>query len=106
MLSRSLAEQGHYPAIDVPRSVSRVFREVVAAEDQTIAADAIGQLSLYEMSRTLIEAGIYAPGSQPALDRALSLRPQLLAFLRQDLNLPESRQKALAMLKRIESSNP
>ena len=106
VLTRNLAEQGHYPAIDIPRSISRVFRAVVPEQERMIAVDAIGQLSLYDMSRTLIEAGIYVPGSQPALDRALSLRPKLLAFLRQDLNKPESRREALAALRRIEGLNP
>jgi flagellum-specific ATP synthase len=84
VLSRALAEQGHFPAIDVPRSVSRVFREVNDEANRSLAREAVAQLSAYEASRTLVESGLYAPGSQPALDRALDRRDALVSFLRQD----------------------
>lgn len=83
VLTRALAEQGHYPAIDVPRSISRVFGQVTQAEHRAAAKTAIAQLSLYESSRTLIESGLYIAGSNPQLDRALRIRPALLEFLRQ-----------------------
>lgn len=84
VLSRALAEQGHFPAIDVPRSVSRVFRQVNTQTARTLASEAIAQLSTYETSRTLVESGLYAAGSQPSLDKALVCRNALLGFLRQD----------------------
>lgn len=84
VLSRALAEQGHFPAIDVPRSVSRVFRQVNDEHSRALASEAIAQLSTYEASRTLVESGLYAAGSQPTLDRALARRNELLAFLRQE----------------------
>lgn len=84
VLSRTLAEQGHFPAIDVPRSVSRVFRQVNEPSVRALATEAVAQLSNYEMSRTLVESGLYAAGTQPALDKALACRPALIDFLRQD----------------------
>ncbi|MGH8080801.1 MAG: FliI/YscN family ATPase [Lysobacter sp.] len=84
VLTRTLAEQGHYPAIDVPRSISRVFGQVTAKEHRDAAKTAIAQLSLYESSRTLVESGLYVAGSNPQLDRALRTRPALIEFLRQD----------------------
>ncbi|WP_394539632.1 FliI/YscN family ATPase [Lysobacter enzymogenes] len=84
VLTRALAEQGHYPAIDVPRSISRVFAQVTAPEHRAAAKTAIAQLSLYESSRTLVESGLYAAGANPELDRALRTRPALIDFLRQD----------------------
>ncbi|MEZ0604633.1 FliI/YscN family ATPase [Paraburkholderia sp. IW21] len=98
VLSRDLAEQGHFPAISVPRSVSRVFQHVTQAGERELAADAIAQLALYESSRTLIESGLYAAGSNPSLDRALRLRPALTAFLRQNVNAPMPRWEAMANL--------
>lgn len=84
VLTRTLAEQGHYPAIDVPRSISRVFGQVTEAGHRADAKAAIAQLSLYETSRTLVESGLYVAGSNPQLDLALRTRPALIEFLRQE----------------------
>lgn len=84
VLTRALAEQGHYPAIDVPRSISRVFAQVTQPEHRAAAKTAVAQLSLYDSSRTLVESGLYADGSNPELDRTLRTRPALIDFLRQD----------------------
>ncbi|MFC5475501.1 FliI/YscN family ATPase [Paraherbaspirillum soli] len=105
VLSRELAEQGHFPAIHVPRSVSRLFRQVTDPQAQALATDAVAQLSLYESSRTLVESGLYAAGSNPALDRALLLRDRLVNFLRQpelQLNSPPlSRNDTLKALSQL-----
>jgi flagellum-specific ATP synthase len=98
VLTRELAEQGHFPAIQVARSVSRVMPYVTRPEDRQLAADVIAQLALHESSRTLIESGLYAAGSNPALDRALRLRSALTGFLRQDTSKAVSRETALAEL--------
>lgn len=83
VLSRELAEQGHFPAINVPRSVSRMARQLCEPALRQHVSRAIGELSLYESSRMLIEAGMYEPGTNPELDRALARRPRLTEFLRQ-----------------------
>ena len=83
VLSRALAEQGHFPAIDVTASVSRLAHDLMSPEHRTAAESALEGMSLYQASRTLIETGIYARGANPALDRALEQRPALLSFLRQ-----------------------
>ncbi|MDR5774154.1 MULTISPECIES: FliI/YscN family ATPase [unclassified Caballeronia] len=98
VLTRSLAEQGHYPAIDVPRSISRAFQHVTTAAERHTASEAIAQLSTYESSRTLIESGLYVAGSQPLLDRALATRSQMIEFLRQDSDKQISRADANAAL--------
>lgn len=98
VLTRALAEQGQFPAIDVPRSVSRVFRQVTTDNEQALAIEAIGQLSLYDASRTLIESGLYVAGSNPALDRALAIRPSLIQFLKQDISIPTGRAQATIKL--------
>ena len=98
VLTRELAEQGHFPAIQVPRSVSRVMQHVTQPDERRLAADVVAQLALYESSRTLIESGLYVANSNPALDRVLRLRPALTGFLRQDTVAAVSRETALAEL--------
>lgn len=83
VLSRALAEQGHFPAIDIPRSISRLASGLMSASHRKDAQAAVERLSTYETSRTLIESGLYAAGSSREIDRALADRPALLAFLRQ-----------------------
>ncbi|SAL10662.1 FliI/YscN family ATPase [Caballeronia telluris] len=98
VLTRTLAEQGHFPAIDVPRSISRAFQHVTTPAERALAMDAVAQLSIYEASRTLIEAGLYVAGTRPALDRAIALRESLIAFLRQEALSSVSRNDAIATL--------
>lgn len=83
LLSRSLAEQGHFPAIDIPRSISRLAASLTNGSHRRAAERAVAVLSTYEESRTLIETGMYVRGSSADIDRALDLRPGLLNFLKQ-----------------------
>jgi flagellum-specific ATP synthase len=83
VLSRSLAEQGHYPAVDVPRSISRLADGLAGKADRANAREALALLSAYESSRTLIESGIYVQGANAEIDRAIERRPALAGFLRQ-----------------------
>ncbi|WP_246797492.1 FliI/YscN family ATPase [Burkholderia perseverans] len=98
VLTRTLAEQGHFPAIDATRSISRVLQHVASDAARSLAARALAGLALHERSRTLIEAGLYVPGSNPALDEALRVRPELIAFLRQDAAATTPRAQSLAAL--------
>jgi flagellum-specific ATP synthase len=84
VLSRELAQEGHYPAIDVLKSVSRVMTELVPAEDRQIASEALRHLAALEKSRQLVELGAYVRGSNAALDAALDVEGSLFAWLRQD----------------------
>jgi FliI/YscN family ATPase len=84
ILSRSLAAQGHYPAIDVLHSVSRLI-SAVASPGQRAAAQKIRHaLSSYRDAEDLIQLGAYVSGSNPALDASIRLRPDMIAFLRQE----------------------
>ena len=84
VLSRSLSEQGIYPAIDVSRSLSRTMVDVID-RDHALAAARFRRLwSLYEENRDLVLMGAYAPGNDAALDEAIARREGMLAFLRQD----------------------
>jgi FliI/YscN family ATPase len=83
VLSRSLAEQGHFPAIDVPRSVSRGAQQLVAADQAVAMREAVAQLAAYEEARVMIESGVYKSGTNSAVDRAIARRSDMNAFLRQ-----------------------
>ena len=83
ILSRSLAEQSVYPAIDIGKSLSRVMSDIVSPE-HVAAANAVRHLwSSYEENRDLILMGAYAQGSDAAIDDAIARRPAILDFLRQ-----------------------
>jgi flagellum-specific ATP synthase len=84
VLARSLAQQGHYPAIDVLQSVSRLMGDLASADERQLAAEAVRHLSVLERSRELVDLGAHVPGASPALDAALALESRLSAWLRQD----------------------
>jgi flagellum-specific ATP synthase len=94
VLSRALAESGHFPAIDVEASASRVMHNVAGAVHLELARKFRGLYSRYQKSRDLIQLGAYVAGSDPETDRAIVLYPALQRFLMQDMHeaatLPES----------------
>ncbi|SUB66933.1 flagellar protein export ATPase FliI [Photobacterium damselae] len=83
VLSREMADAGHYPAIDVERSVSRVMPAIVT-EEHMIMAKAVRQiLSICRKNQDLVAIGAYKPGTDPNIDQAFSLKPRLDGFLQQ-----------------------
>ncbi|MBI4877811.1 MAG: FliI/YscN family ATPase [Acidobacteria bacterium] len=104
VLSRQLGAQGHYPAIDILNSVSRLSA-AVASSEQTKAAQKIREaLATYQRAEDLIQLGAYAAGSNPALDAAIRARPDLLEFLRQDAGQFSPRDQTLARLRTLADS--
>ncbi|MEB0059403.1 flagellar protein export ATPase FliI [Variovorax sp. LG9.2] len=85
VLSRSLAEEAHFPAIDVEQSASRVMHNVVPREHTDCARRFRAVYARYRQSRDLVRLGAYAAGSDPALDEAIRLQPAMTAFLQQDM---------------------
>ena len=84
ILSRELASSGHYPAIDVLNSVSRLSSKVTA-KDEVLAAQKVREaLALYQHSADLIQLGAHVQGANPRLDTSIRMRPQILEFLQQD----------------------
>src|SRR5580698_9980537 len=84
ILSRELASAGHYPAIDVLGSVSRLANKVVGKDEVKAAQRVREALALYQQSADLIQLGAHVQGANPILDRSIRARPQILDFLRQD----------------------
>ena len=82
-LSRKVAEMNHYPAIDTLGSISRLFTEITTQEQQEAASKMRKLLALYRENKDLIDVGMYQPGSNPTLDIAIEMMPQINAFLQQ-----------------------
>jgi flagellum-specific ATP synthase len=85
VLSRDLAHAGHYPAIDVLQSVSRLTTEIAPPESQAAANEVRRLLAAYRDKEDLIAIGAYQPGGDPAVDAAVALRGPIDAFLRQSV---------------------
>ncbi|MFG0413644.1 flagellar protein export ATPase FliI [Pseudomonas sp. zjy_8] len=102
VLSRRLAEEGHYPAIDIESSISRVMPQVVPAE-QLKQAQRFKQLwSRFQQSRDLISVGAYVPGGDADTDLAIARQPQMAQYLRQGLGesvgMAQSREQLAGVL--------
>ncbi|HVZ46120.1 MAG TPA: FliI/YscN family ATPase [Ramlibacter sp.] len=81
VLSRQLAQTGHYPAVDVLQSASRVMPDITDAAHRALAAEAVRQLALLERNRQIVDIGAYEKGGNPELDRALAYQPLLREWL-------------------------
>lgn len=98
VLSRDLAHRGHYPAIDVLRSASRLVSELTSKDERALMVQASACLALLDRNRQMVDIGAYQAGSNPVLDAALAVAPELDAWLRQDTDAPDSRDGAFAAL--------
>jgi ATP synthase in type III secretion protein N len=102
VLSRVLAERNHWPAIDIPPSLSRAMGSLVDAEHQAAAGRAREVIATYERARDLLSVGAYTTGSDPRLDLAVAKIDAIEGFLRQGLRerspMAETRRRLLALL--------
>lgn len=103
VLSRSLAESGHYPAIDIEASISRVMTELTKDEKKSRLFKQL--FSSFQRNRDLINVGAYVAGTDPLLDRAITLFPAMQQFLQQGIYEHCSYQDAYQQLTRIVDSN-
>ena len=104
ILSRALAAQGHYPAIDVLHSVSRLISAIATPAQNEAARKLRAALSAYRDAEDLIQLGAYVAGSNPVLDSSIRLRPEILAFLRQDHDRTAPAAETMARLQTIAAS--
>ncbi len=86
MLSRRLADQAHYPAIDLNGSISRVMQSLVSPDELKQSNKLRRLWSVYQQNADLVQVGAYEAGSNPELDEAIRLREQIVDFLRQDMD--------------------
>ena len=105
VLSRLLADAGHYPAIDIEQSISRVMTAITPMDHQLSARRMKALWSRYQRSREMITIGAYAPGSDAQTDLAIQLMPQIERFLRQETHERCSIAEARAALDRVLGSD-
>ncbi|MCX8051325.1 MAG: FliI/YscN family ATPase [Chlorobi bacterium] len=101
VLTRKLAQQGHYPAIDVLQSISRIMDDIVSPDHQHAARTIKHAMALYADAEDLIAVGAYQAGTNPALDRAIASRPAILDFLRQGKGDYSSLEQTLAVMRKL-----
>lgn len=110
VLSRQLAETGVYPAIDIEASISRLTPQITTPEHMSMTQNFRGIYSLYQQNRDLISVGAYQPGSDPAIDRAVRMHPQMIGFIGQDMNqsvdFADSREQLTQLLVNSEDEEP
>jgi flagellum-specific ATP synthase len=104
VLTRSLAHAGHYPAIDVLQSVSRLVGEIVSPEIAQAGQRLRAALAVLHEKEDLVSIGAYNHGTDPALDAALAHRGQIEAFLRQSTNEPSDPATSDALLLELGAS--
>ncbi len=85
VLSRELAMENHYPAIDVLASISRLMNDIVDSDHKTLASKFLEVYSVYKKNEDLIKLGLYKQGSDPNIDYALSLIDRMKMYLKQDI---------------------
>ncbi len=101
VLSRDLAHEGHYPAIDILASISRVMKDIVPKEHLELAYKTIQILATYKKAEDLINIGAYVKGSNPEIDKAISLYPKLKNFLIQPIEESYSLDESINLLREI-----
>jgi len=105
ILDRNLAEQGHYPAISMLRSVSRLDTQLVSAEVLQAIRTLRQKIAMYERMEDMISVGAYEAGSNPELDTIIALMPDIRNFLQQQThafcNKDESAQRLLELVSRL-----
>ena len=102
VMDRQIAERGRYPAIDLLRSVSRSLPDAATEEENQLLAEARRLLSAYARSEMMIQAGLYAHGSDQVLDQAIRAHPDLDAFLaeKEAQGIPNSFDRLRLILRR------
>ena len=85
VLTRELASQGHYPAIDMLHSISRVMPDITGESQRSYARHLVELLSVYKRAEDLINLGAYKPGASSRIDLAIRMRDPIMGFLRQDI---------------------
>ena len=104
VLSRELADAGHYPAVDIEGSISRVMPMVTSDEHQQLARQLKQVYSLYQQNKDLIAIGAYTKGNDPRIDQAISLLPVINFFLQQQMREVIPYDQSLAQLQEILSA--
>jgi len=101
VLDRALAHKGHFPAIDVLQSTSRVMRNVVSKEQMEMARSFRENMAVYKETEDLINIGAYKSGTNPSVDHAIQLHDPIEDFLRQDIGEHSGFEEAVEGMRQI-----
>lgn len=101
VLSRTLAQQGHYPAIAITQSISRLSSQLFSEKEQQVLHQVISLISVYSQHQELIQLGAYKPGNNPLLDKAVSRIERINTFLTQKENASNTTAALLSQLEEI-----
>jgi len=104
ILSRELADAGHYPAVDIEGSISRVMPMVTTDEHQLLSRQLKQMYSLYQQNKDLIAIGAYTKGNDPRIDQAINVLPVINFFLQQKMDEIIPYEQSLEQLKEIISA--
>ena len=106
VLNRNLADAGHYPAIDIEQSISRVMHGLIKPTHLDLVRRFKQLYSRYQRSRDLISVGAYAPGGDPLLDQAVAMYPRLEALLQQKIHERSTYEDSVLALHRLFDQEP
>lgn len=106
ILSRKIASENHYPAIDIPNSLSRLMKELVSPEQDELAGKLRENLTRYADSKDLIDVGAYQKGTNPLVDQAVRLNRPIKEFLKQKTTEEYKYDETLTELKSVFSAQP
>lgn len=101
VLSREMADAGHYPAIDVEKSVSRVMPQITTDEHMLMSRAVRQILSICRKNQDLVSIGAYKPGTDKAIDSAFTLKPRLDQYLQQEMKESVPYEMCIGMLKNV-----
>lgn len=101
VLTRDLAAQNHYPAIDVLGSISRVMNDIVDRSHLSVRDRMVSLLAIYKRAEDLIQIGAYVPGSNPQIDEAIKKMPEINRFLRQGIDEKVNFEQSLCLLRSV-----
>lgn len=101
VLTRDLADHGHFPAIDVLRSISRLRSDICPREDVLAGRVVTSRMSAYRKVEDMVNIGAYARGSNPEIDEAIQAMPAINAFLKQDVGDPQTVEESMKQLRAL-----
>ena len=101
VLTRDLADQGHFPAIDVLRSISRLRSDICERQDVLAGRVVTRCMSTFRRVEDMINIGAYARGSNPEIDAAIAKMPDINAFLRQDVGEPQFVEQCMEQMRAL-----
>lgn len=104
VLTRDLADQGHFPAIDVLRSISRLRTDICSKDVVTAGRVVTGNMATFKRVEDMVNIGAYARGSNPDIDKAIDMVPAINNFLRQEVGDGQTLERSFEQLRKLAAS--